>query len=233
MITGDQKVRVVGRRGEYQGKPQIIFQPRDIQLVSEPADNADLITIDATIGRISVQNPDRAWKAFRISCSGFESAAGDIDFDIHDGQRLRLRGFKGAYIGKPQLLVIHAEPLGVEYADDRRRIFAQNKIPSRYFDRFVAALGADFTTRLATEPALISSIFPKVKPAMCAKIADACARIEAQGAFSAALRRCSVPEPTIAALIARYPKGLARLTAYDLIDYGFWTKTARADRGAA
>jgi hypothetical protein len=128
MITWGQKVRVVGRRGEYQGKPQIIFQPRDIQLVSEPADNADLITIDATIGRISVQNPDRAWKAFRISCSGFESAAGDIDFDIHDGQRLRLRGFKGAYIGKPQLLVIHAEPLGVEYADDRRRIFAQNKI---------------------------------------------------------------------------------------------------------
>jgi AAA domain/UvrD-like helicase C-terminal domain len=219
--TAGQKVRVRGRQAEYQGKRQIIFQMRDIQLVSEPADNADLITIDATVGRISVQNHGRAWKAFRISCRGFESAAGDIAFDIHDGQRLRLCGFKGAYMGKPQLLVVHAEPLGVEYADDRRRIFAQSKIPPRYFDRLVAALGSDFATRLSGEPALISSVLPRIKPAMCAKIADACVRIEAQDAFSAALRRCSVPEPTVAALIAKHPDGLARLTAYDLIDYSF------------
>ena len=56
---------------------------------------------------------------------------------------------------------------------------------------------------------------------MRAKIADACVRIEAQDAFSAALRRCSVPEPTVAALTAKHPDGLARLTAYDLIDYSF------------
>ncbi len=124
-------------------------------------------------------------------------------------------------MGKPQLLVIHAEPLGVEYADDRRRIFAQNKIPPRYFDCLVAALGADFAARLSAEPALISSALPKIKPAMRAKIADACVRIDAQDAFSAALRRCSVPEPTVAAVIAKYPDGLARLTAYDLIDYSF------------
>jgi hypothetical protein len=220
-IAAGQKVRVRGRRGEYQGKSQIIFQVGDIQLVSELADNVDLITIDATVARISVQNPCRAWKAFRISRGGFEGVAGNIAFDIHDGQRLRLRGFKGAYRDKPQLLVIHAEPLGVEDADDRRRIFARINIPPRYFDRLVAALGADFAARVSVEPALISSELPKIKPAMCAKIADACVRIEAQDAFSAALRRCSVPEPTVAALIAKHPGGLARLTAYDLIDYGF------------
>jgi hypothetical protein len=220
-VVAGQKVRIVGRRGEYRGKLQIIFQVRDIQLVSEPADNVDLVAIDATVGRVSVQSPDRAWKAFRISCGGFEGAAGDIGFDIHDGQRLRLRGFKGSYMGKPQLLVIHAEPLGVEYADDRRRIFAQNKIPPRYFDCLVAAFGSDFGTRVSGEPALITSVLPKIKPAMCAKIADACVRIEAQDAFSAALRRCSVPEPTVAAVIAKHPDGLARLTAYDLIDYSF------------
>jgi AAA domain len=220
-ITAGQKVRVVGRRGEYQGKSQIIFQAGDIQLVSEPADNVDLITIDATVGRVSVQNPGRAWKAFRISCGGFEGAAGDIAFDIHDGQRLRLRGFKGAYLGKPQLLVIHAEPLRVEYADDRRRIFTQSKIPPRYFDCLAAVLGSDFATRLRAEPALISSVLPKIEPTMRAKIADACVRIEAQDAFSVALRRCSVPEPTVAALTAKHPDGLARLTAYDLIDYSF------------
>ena len=181
----------------------------------------DLITLDATVARISVQSPGRPWKAFRISCRGFEGAAGNIAFDIHDGQRLRLRGFKGAYVGKPQLLVLHAEPLGVEYADDRRRIFTQNKIPPRYFDCLVAVLGSDFATRLRAEPALISSVLPKIKPTMRAKIADACVRIEAQDAFSAALRRCSVPEPTVAALTAKHPDGLARLTAYDLIDYSF------------
>jgi exodeoxyribonuclease V alpha subunit len=220
-IAAGQKVRVRGRRGEYQGKSQIIFQVGDIQLVSELADNVDLITIDATVARISVQNPCRAWKAFRISRGGFEGAAGNIAFDIHDGQRLRLRGFKGAYRDKPQLLVIHAEPLEVEYADDRRRIFAQNKIPPRYFDRLVAGLGTDFAAPLSVQPTLISSVLPKIKPATYAKIADACVRIEAQGAFSAALRRCSVPEPTVAALTAKHPDGLARLTAYDLIDYSF------------
>jgi hypothetical protein len=111
--------------------------------------------------------------------------------------------------------------LEVEYADDRRRIFTQNKIPPRYFDRLVAGLGTDFAGRLIVEPTLISSVLPKIKPATCAKIADACVRIEAQGAFSAALRRCSVPEPTVAALTAKHPDGLARLTAYDLIDYSF------------
>ena len=116
-------------------------------------------------------------------------------------------------MGKPQLLVLHAEPLGVEYADDRRRIFTQNKIPPRYFDCFVAVLGSDFATRLRAEPALISSVLPKIKPTMRAKIADACVRIEAQDAFSAALRRCSVPEPTVATLTAKHPEGLARLTA--------------------
>ena len=220
-VVAGQKVCLRGRRGEYQGKSQILFQAGDIQLVSEPADNVDLITLDATVARISVQSPGRAWKAFRISCRGFEGAAGNITFDIHDGQRLRLRGFKGAYMGKPQLLVLHAEPLGVEYADDRRRIFTQNKIPPRYFDCLVAVLGSDFATRLRAEPALISSVLPKIKPTMRAKIADACVRIEAQDAFSAALRRCSVPEPTVAALTAKHPDGLARLTAYDLIDYSF------------
>jgi hypothetical protein len=220
-IAAGQKVRVRGRRGEYRGKAQIVFQAADIQLVSEPADNVDLITMDVAVGRVSVQNPGRAWKAFRISCGGFEGAAGNIAFDIHDGQRLRLRGFKGAYLGKPQLLVIHAEPLEVEYADDRRRIFAQRNIPPRYFDRLAAGLGADFAARISGEPAFISAVLPKIKPATCAKIADACVRIEAQDAFSAALRRCSVPEPTIAALTAKHPDGLGRRTAYDLIDYSF------------
>jgi AAA domain/UvrD-like helicase C-terminal domain len=220
-VVAGQKVRVRGRRGEYRGKSQITFQAGDIQLVSEPADNVDLITIDATVGRVSVQNLGRLWKAFRISSRGFEGAAGNIAFDIHDGQRLRLCGFKGAYLGKPQLIVVHAEPLEVEYADDRRRIFAQNNVPPRYFDRLVAGLGADFAARLNVEPTLISGVLPKIKPATYAKIADACVRIEAQDAFSAALRRCSVPEPTVAALTAKYPDGWARRTAYDLIDYGF------------
>jgi AAA domain len=220
-IAAGQKARVHGSRGEYRGKSQIIFQAGDIELVSKPADNMDLITIDVTVGRVSVQSPGRAWKAFRISCGGFESAAGNIAFDIHDGQRLRLRGFEGAYLGKPQLLVVHAEPLEVEYADDRRRIFAQHNIPPRYFDRLVAGLGADFAARLSVEPTLISSVLPKIKPATCAKIAEACVRVEAQDAFSAALRRCSVPEPTVAALTAKHPDGLARRTAYDLIDYSF------------
>ena len=220
-IAAGQKVRIFGTRGEYRGKAQIIFRARDIRLISEPAANVDLISIDATVNRVSVQSPGRTWKAFRISRGGFEGAAGDIVFGIHDGQRLRLRGFKGAYLGKPQLLVVHAEPLEVEYADDRRRIFAQNNIPPRYFDHLVAGLGADFAARLSAEPILISSVLPKIKPATYSKIADACVRIEAQGAFSAALRRCSVAEPTVAALTAKHPDGLARRTAYDLIDYSF------------
>jgi exodeoxyribonuclease V alpha subunit len=220
-IAAGQRVRVRGRRGEYRDKSQIVFRAADIQLVSEPADNVDLITIDVTVNRVSVQSPGRTWKAFRISCGGFEGAAGDIAFGIHDGQRLRLRGFKGAYLGKPQLLVVHAEPLEVEYADDRRRIFAKNNIPPRYFDRLVAGLGADFAARLSVEPTLINSVLPKIKQATYAKIADACVHIEAQGACSAALRRCSVAEPTVAALIAKHPDGLARRTAYDLIDYSF------------
>ncbi len=219
VVAAGQKVRVLGRRAEYQGKPQIIFQARDIQLVSEAAGNSDLMSIDATIGRIYVQKPDRTWKAFSISCCGFKSAAGDITFDIHDGQRLRLRGFKGAYKGKPQLLVTHPEPLGVEYADDRRRIFTQSKIPSSYYDRLVVALGSEFAARVSVNPDLIASALPRTKPAVREKIADACVRIEAQDAFAAALRRCGVAERTVAALTAKHPDGLARVTAYDLIDY--------------
>ena len=111
-VVAGQKVRVLGRRGEYRGKPQIIFQARDIQLVSEAAVNSDLMSIDVTVGRISVQKPaTEHGKRSGYRVGGYESAAGDIAFDIHDGQRLRLRGFKGAYNGRPQLLVIHAEPL--------------------------------------------------------------------------------------------------------------------------
>ena len=218
-IAAGQKVRVSGRRVEYQGKPQIIFQPRDIKLISEAADNSDLISIDATVARISVQSPNRAWKAFRISCGGFESAAGDIAFAIHDGQRLRLRGFRGVYLGKPQLLVVHAEPLGVEYVDDRRRIYTQKKIPRRYFDRLIAALGEDFAALVTADPSLIGSLLPKTKSAMRAKIKEACAKIEAQDAFATSLRKCGVAERTVAALLTKYPDGLARVTAYDLVDY--------------
>jgi hypothetical protein len=49
-IAAGQRVRVRGRRGEYRGKSQIVFRAADIQLVSEPADNVDLITIDVTVG---------------------------------------------------------------------------------------------------------------------------------------------------------------------------------------
>jgi hypothetical protein len=172
-VAAGQKVRVLGRREEYRGKPQIIFQARDIRLVSEPADNSDLFSIDATVARISVQHPDRAWKAFKVSTGGYESASGDIPFGIHDGQRLRLQGFKGAYMGKPQLLVIHAEPLGVEFADDRRRIFTQSKIPPRYFDGLFATLGPDFVARVNANPNLIGPALPKTKSAMRAKIKEA------------------------------------------------------------
>ncbi len=218
-VGAGQKVRVLGKRGEYHGKPQIIFRPGDIQLVFEPADNPDLVSIDVTVGRVSVQNAGRTWKAFKISAGGYESASGEIPFDVHDGQRLRLRGFEGVYNGKPQLLVVQAEPLPVEYADDRRRIFGQNKIPARYFDDLVAAFGSDFPARISANPDLIASALPRIKSAMRAKIADACGRIEAQDAFPAALRKCGVAELTIGALVVKHPDGLARLTAYDLIDY--------------
>src|ERR1700679_2860426 len=48
-IAAGQRVRVRGRRGEYRDKSQIVFRAADIQLVSEPADNVDLITIDVTV----------------------------------------------------------------------------------------------------------------------------------------------------------------------------------------
>src|SRR5208282_2322971 len=83
-----------------------------------------------------------------------------------------------------------------------------------------ATLGSDLAARISTEPTLIASALPRIKSAMRAKIADACVRIEAQDAFSAALRKCGVAERTVAALTAEHPTGLARLTAYDLIDYG-------------
>jgi len=166
-----------------------------------------------------VQKPDRTWKAFRISSGGYESASGDIPFDIHDGQRVRLRGFKGAYLGRPQLLVIQAEPLGVKYADDRRRIFSEFKIPGDHCGRLEAALGSDFAARVSADPDLIGSALPRTKTATRAKIKEACARIEAQDAFSAALRKCGVAERTVAALTAEHPDGVARVTAYDLIDY--------------
>jgi AAA domain/UvrD-like helicase C-terminal domain len=218
-VAPGQKLQVRGRRADYQGKPQIIFNARDIQLVSEPADNPDLVSIEVTVGRVSAQNLSRTWKAFRVSAGVCESASGDIPFSIHAGQRLRLRGFKGVHNGKPQLLVVQAEPLPVEYADDRRRIFAQSKIPPRYFDCLVAAFGPDFPTRLGANSDLIAAALPRIRSPMRAKIADACARIEAQHAFPAALRKCGVAEPTVATLAASRPGGLATVTAYDLIDY--------------
>ena len=218
-VAAGQKIRVLGRRGEYRGKAQIIFRPGDMQLVFEPPVNPDLVSIDVTVGRVSVQNAGRTWKAFKISAGGYESASGEIHFDVHDGQRLGLRGFKGVYNGKPQLLVVQAEPLPVEYADDRRRIFGQNKIPARYFDGLVATFGSDFPAQISAIPDLIASALPRIKSAMRAKIADACGRIEAQGAFSAALRKCGVAELTIGALVVKHSDGLVRLTAYDLIDY--------------
>jgi hypothetical protein len=219
-VAAGQKVRILGRRDEYQGKPQIILQAWDISLVAQAADNPDLVSVEVTVGRISMQSPSRTWKAFTISSGGFESASGDISFDIHDGQRLRLHGFKGAYKGRPQLLVTHAEPLDPDYADDRRRIFTQHKIQPRYADDLVATLGSDFAARVIEDPELIDSALPRTKTATRVKVREACARIEAQDAFSTALRRCSVAEPTVAALIAKHPTGLARMTAYDLIDYG-------------
>ena len=214
-----QKVRLRGRPSDYKGKRQIIFEPRDITLLTQAADNPDLISIDATVGRVSAQSSDRAWKAFRISSGGYESASGDIPFGIHDGQRLRLKGFPGVYRGKPQLLVTHAVPLDPLYADDRRRIFTQNKIPPRYVDGLAAALGSDFAARVKAEPGLIGSALPRTKTATRAKILEACARVQAQDAFPAALRKCGLAEPTVAALAAKHTDGLARLTAYDLIDY--------------
>ena len=147
-VAAGQKVRVLGRRAVYEGQPQIIFQARDIQLVFEPADNLDLVTVDATVGRISMQSPGRTWKAFRISSAAVTKAhPATSPSTFMTGQRLRLHGFKGAYNGKPQLLVTHAEPLDPDYADDRRRIFTQHKIPPRYVDDLVAALGSDFAAR--------------------------------------------------------------------------------------
>jgi len=52
VVAAGQKVRVLGRRGEYRGKSQIIFQARDIQLVFEAVDNVDLISIDVTVERV-------------------------------------------------------------------------------------------------------------------------------------------------------------------------------------
>jgi hypothetical protein len=220
-VEPGQRVRIRGRPGGYRGKSQIKFEARDIALIAQAADNPDLVSIEATVGRVSIQTPEQAWKAFRISRAGYESASGEIPFGIHDGQRLRLEGFKGVYNDKPQLLVCRAEPLGVEYADDRRRIFSEFKIPGDYCDRLDAALGSDFAARVIADPELIGSTLRRTRTATRARIKEACARIEVQDAFSVALRRCSVPEPTVAALIAKYPDGLARLTAYDLIDYSF------------
>ncbi len=218
-VQPGQKLRLLGRRTAYQGKPQIIFQASDIALLAEAADNPDLVSVEVTVGRVSMQSPSRTWKAFRISSGGYESASGDIPVDLHDGQRLRLRGFKGAYLGRPQLLVIHAEPLDPGYADDRRLIFAQRKIRPRYVDDLVAALGSGFAARVSAEPDLIGSALPRTRTATRAKIKEACARIEAQDAFAASLRKCSVAERTVAALTEKHPDGLARVTAYDLIDY--------------
>jgi hypothetical protein len=220
--SAGQKIRLRGRPTDYQGKRQIIFVPRDITLLAQAADNPNLISIDATVGRVSAQSSERAWKAFSVSSGGYESASGDIPFGIHDGQRLRLKGFPGVYRGKPQLLVTHAVPLDPLYADDRRRIFTQNKIPSRYVDDLAAALGADFAARVKADAGLIGLALCRTKTATRAKIKEACARIEAQDAFSAALRKCGVAERTVAAVIAKHPKGLARLTAYDLIDYSLF-----------
>ena len=218
-VQPGQKLRLFGRRAAYQGKPQIIFRASDIALLAEAADNPDLVCVEVTVGRVSMQSPGRTWKAFRISSGGYESASGDIPFDIHDGQRLRLRGFKGAYLGRPQLLVIYAEPLDPDYADDRRRIFTQHKIPPRYVDSLVAAFGSDFAARVIADPDLIGSALPRAKTATRAKIKEACARIEAQNLFAASLRKCGVAEQTVAALTAEHPDGLARVTAYELVDY--------------
>lgn len=218
-VQPGQKLRLLGRRAVYQRKPQIRFQASDIALLAKAADNPDLVSVEVTVGRVSMQSPSRTWKAFRISSGGYESASGDISFDIHDGQRLRLQGFKGAYNSRPQLLVTHAEPLDPDYADDRRRIFTQHKIPPRYVDDLVAALGSDFAARVIADADLIGSALPRTKTATRAKIKEACARIEAQDAFAASLRKCGVAERTVAALTAKHPDGLARVTAYDLIDY--------------
>jgi AAA domain/UvrD-like helicase C-terminal domain len=219
-VEPGQKVRIRGRPGKYRGKSQIKFEARDIALVAQAADNPDLVCIEATVGRVSIQTPEQAWKAFRMSSGGYESASGDIPFGIHDGQRLRLQGFKSVYNDKPQLLVCRAEPLGVEYADDRRRIFSEFKIPGDYCDRLDAALGPDFAARVIADPELIGSTLRRTRTATRAKIKEACARIEAQNAFAASLRKCGVAEQTVAALTAKHPHGLARVTAYDLIDHG-------------
>ncbi len=183
-----QKVRIRGRQDAYRGKSQIIFWARDIAQVAQAADNPDLVSKEATVGRVTSQSGGRAWKAFSISSGGYESASGDIPFGIHDGQRLRLQGFKGLYREKPQLLVCRAQPLGVEYVDDRRRIFTQNKIPPRYVDDLVAALGSDFAARVSADPDLISSALARTKTATRAKIKEACARIEAQDVFEPSQR---------------------------------------------
>ena len=196
-------------------------RPRDIQLVlAEPPTIPTSCPLTLRSGAYPSQNAGRTWKAFKISAGGYESASGEIPFDVHDGQRLRLRGFKGVYNGKPQLLVVHAEPLPVEYADDRRRIFGQNKIPARYFDDLVATLGSDFAARISAEsrPHRLGAAKNKIRNArenhrMHARASKRKTR------FPRALRKCGVAEPTVAALSAKHPDGLARLTAYDLIDY--------------
>ena len=127
---------------------------------------------------------------------------------------------RALYLGKPQLLVIHAEPLGVEYADDRRRIYTQKKIPPRYFDRLVAALGRDFAALVTADTRLDRLVAAENKVRDARQDRGGVRADRSARRVCRRLRKCGVAEPTVAALTAKYPNGLARVTAYDLVDYG-------------
>jgi hypothetical protein len=225
VVEVGQKVRVRGRPEKYEGKSQLVFFGSDIKLIALAADNpdfkppADLVSIEVTVGRINRQVAGSDWKAFVIAVGGFESASGSIPFPIYVGQRLRLRGRKGEFRGKPQLVIERAEPLGVDYADDRKRIFTALKLQADYCARLEKALGPDFAAMVCADAGLIGEHLSGTKSATRKKIVRACELIVNQEPFAAALRQCGVNEKTVALLTEKYPQGLSNISPYDLTDY--------------
>ena len=210
-----------GRPEKYNGKSQLVFFGSDIGLILSAAYNPDfkppanLVTIEVTVGRINRQIAGSDWKALVISVEGFESASGNMPFPLHVGQRLRLHGRKGEFRGKPQLVIERAEPLGVDYADDRKRIFAALNLQADYCARLEKAHGPDFAAKVVTHPDLIGATLTRTKSATREKIRKACELIANQEPFAAALRQSGVNEKTVEALTEKYPRGLANVSPYE------------------
>ncbi len=232
------KVRLSGGRGDYKGEAQIEFgenglalldeEPRDpselrAEFTAEGVRQGRLLETVVTLTRRYGRNPDfitgtisapRPYERFGKLAGCASVATGPVS----EGDRLLVRGVETTFNGKPQFKAFFIEPLPPDFSDGDRLAYQGAGGSKKVFETLHARLGPGFAEKVLKHPERLRELFPRKHQATLDKELAACRRMVAHPNDAKALRSCGVSQKTVDAIRKRFPKGLLRHSAYELVD---------------